>query len=358
MTEKIRLFKEEIDNIHVPIDKLDAIILNTVQGSLHKRKKSIRKKMLSSVSAVAVAFVLLISSSTVSPVMANIVSKIPIIGTVFSESGDPGLEKVNEQGLTNKIGTTKNVGGTSITLDEVFYDETRFTIGFSMKSENPIGEFYLSSGPDITINGKGFSNGSQYRETEISPTHRTGIINIYPIDELPEAFTLGINFTGEDGKQWNFSTPVNTKSKVQYVAINHTQEVEDIDLTVSDLKVSPAGLQFTFSAISEETNYLTNGYLDFKVIDDKGKELISHSGGGQIQIIDGKEHLTGTRLIDPITDNVKKLTVIPYITFHQGGSSVEIDAEGNETKTEIKPYESTDIEFEGFTVTLPLGKTN
>lgn len=352
MTEKIRSFKEEIDNIHVPIDKLDAIISKTVQGNVLKRRKFNRKKILTSVSAVAVAFVLVVSSSTFSPVMANIVSKIPIIGTVFSESGDLGLEKVSEQGLSNVIGTAEQVEGTIITLDEVFYDETRLTLGFSMQSENPIGEF-LSSGPHITIDGKSFSNSSTYRETEQSPTHRTGILNIDAINELPEAFTLGVSFSDEEGKEWNFSTSVNKKSKVQYVGVNHTQKIQGINLTVSDLKVSPAGLQFSFSANSKEVNSLAKGYLDFIVIDNKGKELQSYSGGSESQILDGKDHLMGTRLFDPISDDIKELTVIPYITYQIRGSSAKVDALGNEKISVIKPYEGNDFEFESFTVTLP-----
>lgn len=353
MTDKTRLFKEEINNIPIPTEKLDAIILNTVQGDEHKRKKSIQKKMLYSISAVAATFILLASSVTISPVMANIVSKIPIIGAVFSESGDQGLELVNEQGLTDILGGTKSVGQTSITLEEVYYDETRLAIGFSITSDKPIEEHYLSAGPNITINGKAISYGSTYKETEITPTARTGIININSFDDLPETFSLGVTFTGNDGKQWDFSTPISQKSTVQSVAINNTQEVEDVELTVSDVKVSPAGLQFSFSANSEQINFIPNAYLDFKVMDDKGNELLSHSGASKMQNVDGKEYYTGERLIDPTKDNVKKLTVTPYITFTQVVTSVEVDLEGNETKPLTQTFEGSDIEFESFTVTLP-----
>ena len=353
MTDKIPLFKEDINNISVPTEKLDAIISNTFQENGEKRKKSIRNKMLYIVGTVAVTFILLAGSATVSPVMANIASKIPIIGTVFSESGDRGLEQVNEQGLTNVLGTSKSLGQTSITLDEVFYDETRLSIGFSMTSDEPMGDFYLAAGPDITIDGKAFSNASSYKETEISPMQRTGIINIESYDDLPETFSLGVTFIGEDGKQWDFTTPVSKKSTVQSVAINHTQDVEGIELTVSNLKVSPAGLQFSFSANSEKLNLIPNAYLDFKVVDDKGNELVSHSGASKMQKIEGKEFYTGDRLIDPIKDNVKKLTVIPYITFSQVVTSVEVDTDGNESGPETKTFDGTDIEFESFTVTLP-----
>ena len=160
-------------------------------------------------------------------------------------------------------------------------------------------------------------------------------------------------FIGEDGKQWDFTTPVSKKSTVQSVAINHTQDVEGIELTVSNLKVSPVGLQFSFSANSEKLNLIPNAYLDFKVVDDKGNELVSHSGASKMQKIEGKEFYTGDRLIDPIKDNVKKLTVIPYITFSQVVTSVEVDTDGNESGPETKTFDGTDIEFESFTVTLP-----
>lgn len=353
MTDKIQLFKEEINNISVPTEKLDAIISNTFQENRKKRKKSIRNKILYSVGTAAVTFILLAGSATVSPVMANIASKIPIIGSVFSESGDRGLEQVNQQGLTNVLGTTKSVGQTSITLDEVFYDETRLSIGFSMTSDEPIGDFYLAAGPDITIDGKVFSNASSYQETEISPTQRTGIINIDSYDDLPETFSLGVNFIGEDGKQWDFSTPVSKKSIVESISINHTQDVKGIELTVSDLKVSPAGLQFNFSANSGIMNIIPNAYLDFKVIDGKGNELVSHSGTSKMQKIDGKEYYFGERLIEPTESNVKKLTVTPYITFSQVVTSVEVDTDGKETKPKTKTFDRPDIEFESFTVTLP-----
>ncbi|MBA9025556.1 DUF4179 domain-containing protein [Peribacillus huizhouensis] len=352
MTDKIRSFKEEIDHIHVPVDKLDAIILNTVQGRLPKRNSSIRKKILYSVGAAVVVFGLFLSSATNSPVMANIVSQIPIIGTIFSESEDRGLEQVSKQGLADLVGITKTVEGTSITLHEVFYDKTRFTIGFSIESEKPLGEFYLSSGPSFTVNGKSFSHAGDYKETEISKTHRTGIANIEAFEELPEAFTLGLKFNGKDGKQWDFSTPVSAQANVQSVAIHHTQKAGGIDLTVTDLQVSPAGLLFTLSAQSEKPGYLS-GVLDFKVIDEKGNELVSHSGGSKVETMAGKEHLTGTRLIDPIGDNVKKLTITPYLTQPIGGSSVKIDAQGNDTITEFNPLKGADIEFKSFTVTLP-----
>ena len=62
MIDKIPSFKEEINAIHVPVDKLDAIILKTVQEIIPKRKKPLRRKIVYSMAAAVVAFGLLIGS--------------------------------------------------------------------------------------------------------------------------------------------------------------------------------------------------------------------------------------------------------------------------------------------------------
>lgn len=110
-------------------------------------------------------------------------------------------------------------------------------------------------------------------------------------------------------------------------------------------------MQFSFSANSEQIDFIPNTYLDFKVVDEEGNELVSHSGASRMQKVDGREYYTGDRLIEPIKD--KKLTVTPYMTFSQIVTSVEVDLEGNETEVKTKTFEGSDIEFESFTVTIP-----
>lgn len=350
MTEKIHSFKKEIDKINVPTEKLDEIILNTVQETSVKRPK--KRKLLYSTSAAVLAFGLLLGSATVSPAMANVVSHIPLIGTVFTESGDRGLAQVSELGLTNVIGESQTVGDTTITIDEIFYGDTRFTIGFSLESKEPLGEFYLSAGPDFTVNGKGLSYAGSYGETEMSPTYRTGIVEIDAVDELPESFELGLSFYGEDGKEWAFDIPVELQTDAQFVEVNHQDKVEDMELMVTDVKLSPAGVVVSFRTVAEEHD-LVDSYIDFKVIDENGNELGAHSGGSHGEIIDGKEYVSGNRLFDPIDSDVEKLTITPYVSYPTDGGGVSIDENGKETPIEFTPREGGDIEFNSFTVTLP-----
>lgn len=351
------MFKKEIDNIPVPVDKLDAIITQTVEESIQKRKPSVGKKLMLSVSASVVMFALLIGSATVSPVMANIVSYIPVLGSIFSESGDRGLMQVSELGLTQVVGESKTVKGKTITIDEVFYDGTRLTVGYSLVSEEPLGEFYVDHGNGVrfTIDGKNFSYGGTSGETEITPTYRTGIYNIEPSDiNIPQTFKLGLYFEGKGGEQWEFSIPVKTQSSAEFVAINQTQQAGDVVLNISNLEISPVGLRLTYNTITEENEFSQGAYIKFRAVDASGNELvISSEGGGHGETVNGKIYSKGNSLFEPIDDNVTELTITPYLDVPSGGGGVEVDETGNETPIEFERYKGEDIEFDSFTVTVP-----
>lgn len=355
MTDKIPSFKNQIDGIHVPTEKLDEIITKTVQEHTPKRKQSLRRKFVYSASAAVVAFGLLVGSATVSPVMADIVSKIPLIGSIFSESDDIGLAQVSDLGLTQIIGLSQTVKGDTVTIDEVFYDGTRFTVSYSLESQEPLAEhyFFTNSGSiDFTIDGKTIDHGGSLGETAVTPTYRTGIYEIGAIDDLPKEFNFGLTFTGEDNKKWKFKFPVKAQTDLELVEINHTQTAGSVELSIPDVKIGPGGLHFNFQAVAKENNHFTIN-LDFKIVDDSGKEIVSHSGPTQSESVKGNEYTSGHRLFDPIADDVKELTVTPYLRLPTGGGGVEVDAAGNETEIEFKPYEGETIEFESFTVTLP-----
>lgn len=350
MREKIHFFKNELDEIPVPMEKLDAIISKTVQGAARNRKHYVRKKVLYGSGAAVLAVGLLLGSSAVSPAMASFVAKIPIVGSIFSQSGDIGLKQASEQGLITVVGKPQAVEGTSLTIDEIFYDGTRFSIGYSLKSEKPMGELHLR--PELSINGEtiGFTGSS--KEDQKSSTYRTGILEFNSPLHLPEQFTLGLSFDTEDGKRWNFSLPVSTLNQVKSVPINHKQQAGGIDLAVSDLKIGPAGMRLTFQAVSKETDHLA-AYVEFKIVDESGNEIASHSGGSEGKIVDGKEHMTGSRLFDPLGADVKKLTITPYLALPTNGGGVEIDANGQEKAIDFAPKHGEEIKFNSFTVTLP-----
>ncbi len=353
MTDKIPSFKEEIDDIHVPFDKLDAIILKTVQENSPKRKKSLRKKLAYSVAAAVAAFGLLIGSATVSPVMATMVSKIPIIGSIFSTSGEHGLERVSELGLTQVVGQSKTVNGITITIDEVFYDGTRVTVGYTQESEEPLDNFYIR--PKFEVDGKKMVTGTYIRE--VTPTFWTNVISIEPYRiELPGKFDLGMNFEGKNGEEWNFSTPVEEQLGVEQVTINHSQQTEGIDLFVESIKIGHTGFLLRYEVASEKHHDLTT-LLEFRVVDSLGNELAAIGGGKENGnangfFVDGRVY--GTRLFDSVDEHDKELTIIPYLLIPKQGDWKETDLDGNWVDIDVSKYQQgKDIKFDSFKVKLP-----
>ncbi|WP_025688667.1 DUF4179 domain-containing protein [Paenibacillus zanthoxyli] len=353
MIQEIHSFKKEIDNIPVPYDKLDAIITRTVQATEADKRTKIRKKIAYTAGAAAVACGLLFGSAALSPAMASIVSKIPVIGSVFSQYGDSGLKRVSENGLTSAVGMNKVSGGDSLTINEVFYDGTRLSIGYSLKTEKPMGKAYTNLRTGLTVNGKVQGSFGGEKQTKITPTYRTGILELDSPAKLPDRFELGLNLSTEDRqKKWDFTIPVTKQSGTKLIAIGHKQQSGGVDLTVSDLVIGPAGVRLTFSAVSEDQDSVA--YLLVRVVDEAGHELGSQSGGIRSQFRDGKYYSTGTQLFDPLPAGTKTLTFTPRLSFPSMGGGVAIDPDGTETPIEFTPPQaSKKIKFDSFTVTLP-----
>jgi hypothetical protein len=69
-------------------------ILSSLEGNNRASNKGYRymKRTLVSTAAVVILAVILISSAFVSPVMAEVVRNIPVIGSIFEYMGDSGLQ--------------------------------------------------------------------------------------------------------------------------------------------------------------------------------------------------------------------------------------------------------------------------
>lgn len=343
MTDKTPSFKDQIDEIHVPTEKLDDIIFKTVQEHAPKRKKSWRSKLFYSASAAVVAFGLLVGSATVSPVMAEFVSKIPVIGSVFSESNDAGLAQVSELGLTQLIGEAKKVDDKILTIEEAFYNGIRLTISYSITSETPLETSYFSLSPSFKIDNRDYQALTLRAENDITPTYHTGFLDVEIEQELPDQFTLDLVFGGRDGKRWDFSIPIQAATDVETIKLNHQQQVAGINLTITEVSSGLGGLKLNYeTSSSEKVNFLANS-LNFYIEDELGNEVDFHSGGGQ-----GTDKMhQGSLWFDPVNEHSKEIKITPYFSLPR-------EAEDESIKKLIKEFEVLENEtFESLTVELP-----
>lgn len=321
--------KKEMDNIPVPLDKLDVIIAETM--TKNRTKPSKKKAVLYSVSAAVVGFSLFIGSASVFPVMAKISSNIPIIGTFFNDSADEGLRIAGVSGLTKVVDQSSKDNGITLTMNEIFYDGTRLTLGYTHESLFAIGELER---PTIKVDGKEINFSSSYSGDFVTPQKYKGIIDITPTEELPEAFEMTISFdaVGLVPGQWGFHFPVEQSSEVTVIRPQETKTIEGLDVEISSLKIGPAGTDVKVQVKQEEATKLTAYDLNFYVIDDNGRVLNTVTGGGFGETVNGVETTTLDFLYSPIAEGTKTVRVVPYTIpmTEQGLEQVEVSLEEKE----------------------------
>ncbi|KAB2334882.1 DUF4179 domain-containing protein [Cytobacillus depressus] len=303
--------KKEMDNISVPMDKLDSIITNTIKEN--RIKKSKKKMALYSLGTAVAAFGLFIGSASVSPTMAKIASNIPIIGTFFNDAWDEGLRIAGKQGLTQILEQSAKDNGITLTINEVFYDGTRFTLGYTQESLFAIGDLER---PNIKVNGKNINFSSGYSGDFVTPQKYKGIIDITPTEELPEEFDMKIRIdaVGSIPGKWEFEFPVKQSNEVIVIRPQEVKMIEQAEVQITSLKLGPAGTNLSVKIIKDEENTRVDPYaLNFYMIDEQGNVLDTISGSGSGDIENGKEKAKLDFLYSPLKEGVKKVRVIPYI---------------------------------------------
>jgi hypothetical protein len=323
-------------------------------GKRHK-KNSKTRTIVYTLSSIAAVLVILIVFSHQSPALASSLSKIPIIGSVFGDSDLVGLQQAQEKGLTSQIGEMKTINGISVTLDEVLYDQNNITIGLKMEAEKELDEEYFGSGMDFTIDGRapdGFSGS--YGEEILSSTTRTAMETITVTDEMPDEFDLGLLLQGENGEQWYFSTHVKQANDIKEIPVQQKQTVDGIQLNVTEFSYGASGAGISFTSVEDATLADNDrdkaSFIEFKMEDQDGNEITSHSGGVQGERVKDKMIYTSNKQFDPIDSDVTEVTITPYLDLPTSGGGVEMDKNGEEKELEYQKDTNQPVEFNSFKV--------
>ncbi|MFC0560832.1 DUF4179 domain-containing protein [Halalkalibacter alkalisediminis] len=315
-----------------------------------------KRKIIYALSSVAAVFGILVGSSYYSPALASSLSQIPIIGSVFGSSDLIGLQQAQKNGLTNEIGETQTVNGISVTLDEILYDQNNITIGLFIESDKELDKFYFGAGMDFTINGKNPAGATgSYGQDLLSATTRTAIQEINVTEEMPEEFELGLMLRGENGETWYFSTPVEKITDIHKIHVQHSQTVDGLNLTVTEMSFSETGISIAYMSSEEETDFELSrgGNIEFLVVDQDGNEITGRSGGATGERVKDRIEFKSSKQFDPVDSNVTELTITPYLVIPSDGGGVEIDENGKEKELEFRGDSIQPVEFDSFKVKIP-----
>lgn len=320
--------KKEMDKISVPMDKLDSIISNTIKSN--KKKKSIKKMTFYFVSAAILIIGVFISTASVSPAMAKIAAQVPIIGTFFNDVQDEGLKIAGQKGLTQVVDQSSKDNGITLTMNEIFYDGTRLSFGYTQESLFAIGELER---PNIKVNGKEINFSSSSSGDFITPQKYKGMIDINPTEELPEEFEISIRIDaiGIVPGKWEFNFPVEQSNEVTVIRPEKIIMIDKAEVKISSLKLGPAGTDLVVQVTAREEESKVDPFdLNFFVVDEHNNVLDAFSSSGHGDTEDGMIKATLDFLFNPLKEGVKKVRVIPYTFSEPIGGSERVKVDVNE----------------------------
>lgn len=296
--------KRSLDSIEVPMEKLDAAIESGIkEGKLFRESK---KRVWPVILSYVAMIVLIIGSGFISPTMASVLAKVPLLDSIFNSSGEPGLRVALEDDNRVNLNKTITSNGVSITIKDIIYDGSRIAFSFTQDQESEIAPL------QIEIDNKVINFSENYKGKAIDNGEFEGLIQVFPEEKLPNKFhmVVKIHQIGETKGEWKFETDMKKSN-------NHTMElakgqkasIDGINYKVKKFEAADTGvhLQLEFDAEMEE---LQNGkkVLMLHVLDQNGQPLPinHHSGSGT------KSGTIMEYYLDPLGDKVEDVTISPY----------------------------------------------
>ncbi|EPD53301.1 hypothetical protein HMPREF1210_01032 [Paenisporosarcina sp. HGH0030] len=295
--------KKSIDSIQVPFQKLDAAIEEGLRAS---QKKVAPKKVMMLLLSSAAAFGLIIGSGFISPTMASVLAKVPILYSIFTSVGDKGLQVAINDKNAMSLNETLTSNGVSLTIQDVLYDGSRLAFSFVQDKAEEIYPLH------IEVNGE-VINFSENMTGEYLPNGQySGLIQVHPTKPLPNEFDLSvaIHQIGKTEGDWHFETHVKkTNNNSINLTTGQKTELDGLSYEVKKFEStnSAVSLHILYKGTVEE---IMNEHqvLQLHLLDQDGTviPMINSSGSGDA------ESMLLEYVFEPISEKVTDLTISPF----------------------------------------------
>lgn len=367
-TEVPDMIRQRQDEVYASLSDLP---MQTGTGRKHSSKK-IRKY---AGAAAAAAFIGVMSSAYVSPIMAESLKSIPVIGSLFKLADDLGLQTAEERGLVAEPNAGATHEGVTLRIPEVVYDGTRLSLAVKREGEG------LSGGiSDYEVVQKGDSIKHIYPRGAITEVEmfidgtsiydlsggkRPGLIGnptsdpnvvLYQLTAyshlgegaliLPDQFLLTAKITLEGiGEPFIVDVPVRKSSNQIVVKSGETREWGGLKLTLEELKFTPITTDLIISTeqIGKSEGGNHNDLL-YEVRDDRGKVLGLVTGMGIYKDDDQRQQRTEL-IFERFEETPGSITLKPFLPVFQdpsGNSGLfAVDSNGEIVKKYLKDLEIT-----------------
>lgn len=276
-----------------------------------QKKKNVSKtfnKWWISTAAAAILGVTVLASGFVSPVMADALKQIPVLGEIYSlwgeNNGDPGVQQA-EDFITN-VNQSVTHGDVTMNIPTLLFDGTRIlmnitTPGNSLASEPNSPPSDANKGAvdkfEVLYKGQPLLWSYEHMDGETASSIMVQVLNTYyepstttQTVQFPDQFDLTVNVTlkGYD-VPFEFVLPVTKSTPVTALTSEETKHHDNINLQISKVEITPITTQLSIEyktkpgqSIEEMLASIPSKYkganggiiaLQFDIVDEHGVQL-------------------------------------------------------------------------------------
>lgn len=324
--------KKAMEQIDVPEDRLDAIIEQAFFETSAAKKKKQRRWLAPAVAAS----VLFIGSSaavlTASPVLANYMAQIPVIGNVFAIFSEEERGLLEYERFSEDVGLSQTSNGITISIEQAVYDGTKVTFTYRVESDQKLDSSAHLTGSPILLEAEGPTGGMEWEPVEGGIA---GIAEILHLDE--EAKQVNVQWEpvslytehGEIVGDWKFEFAVAQLKNLEPLILdqkvsNNGVSVHFDKVTFTDISVNIAYQQLVEPSLLQDWQYVEAELL---AQDDLGNVYpVPYNGGTTPGGSRTAEDLEWTATVRGLSPEAKTLTFYPFAHISRVAEEGEPDA--------------------------------
>jgi hypothetical protein len=293
--------KKVIEEIEVPMEKLDDVIYKGIKLSNVKPKKQRYSTLFGSVAIIG----LILCSGFVSPKMGSVLANVPVIGFMYEiEEHDVGLHVAMMDENKVLLNQVLESNGVAITIEDIVYDGTRIAFTYT---HDIVGydEIYPLT---IKVNGEEINFSESLHGLEAETGFR-GLIEIIPVAALPDTFQLEISIhqIGHTNGDWSFSTELTkVNNNTRELKVGQEGKIDGLTYTINNAEVSNTG---TLIEVAFESSKLDEIYSAERIV----RANFTDQNGMPLQIVEsnGNDNIF-KYILAPLSDEVTEIHVLHY----------------------------------------------
>jgi hypothetical protein len=381
-SQKMEHIRQTFQNHEMPVDSFsDSIMKRIGDEGMEKRasRKSGNKFLKKSLVAAAAAAVLgagIIGSGFISPVMAETLKQIPVVGSIFKGIDDKGLNAAEEKGLSTAPNLSVTHDGVTLKVTDAYYDGSRLAFAIEREGidkDKMMAEMIIEPiefDPEVkeqqyakvTMNQseKGLLGSAEVKlpngkevESQMSSFgdvegKKNAILydyrNLNNVEALGDEFELSITVpVTQIAEPFEIKVPVKKVTEgIIKLDLNQTKEAEEFSYTITKLELTPATSRLQLSeegkapTVKEKDGYTTSEMF-YEIVDELGNAF-SSSGSFNLPAI---VYPMVDKDFSPFPQTPKTITVKPFTYSIDESHKALRDEEGKQVKHYYPELEQT-----------------